>query len=174
MYKRQLFPLGTAPKAEGDPCGKPAATIADFLTSIDYVPPSIQPSSGRAQLILLEDNDAVIKMIIKGRSPAMRHVVRTHRVDLDWLFERIRDDPGINIRFIGTKYQLADILTKGQFTGEQWTFLVRLCQIVDVNKLVKNPIRREVGDQGPLKVPVKRTNRPMFSIPTPRLNRSRF
>ena len=29
------------------------------------------------------------KMIIKGRSPTMRHVSRTHRVALDWLFDRI-------------------------------------------------------------------------------------
>ena len=83
-------------------------------------------------MIIFEYNDAVIKMIIKGRSPAMRHVVRTHRVDLDWLFERIRDDPGIKIQFIGTKFQLADILTKGQFTGDQWQHLLRLTQIVDV------------------------------------------
>ena len=46
-----------------------------------------------AKLVILEDNEAVLKMIIKGRSPNMRHVGRTHRVDLDWLFERIsRDD----------------------------------------------------------------------------------
>ena len=76
-------------------------------------------------------DEAVIEMTIKGRSPALRHVTRTHRVDLDWLFERIRDDPGIHIKFIGTKYQIADMLTKGQFTGEQWGFLVRLCQLVD-------------------------------------------
>ena len=33
-----------------------------------------------------EDNEAVIKMIIKGRSPTMRHVSRTHRVALDVLY----------------------------------------------------------------------------------------
>ena len=31
----------------------------------------------------------VIKMVIKGRSPTMRHVSRTHRVAFDWLFDRI-------------------------------------------------------------------------------------
>ena len=35
----------------------------------------------------MEDNDAVIKMCIKGRSPALRHVARTHRINLDWLSE---------------------------------------------------------------------------------------
>ena len=42
--------------------------------------------------MLSEDNEAVIKMM-KGRSPAMRHVSRTHRVALDWLFDRINLDP---------------------------------------------------------------------------------
>ena len=60
--------------------------LYDMFGSIDYVPPSLPISFGRAKLYLLEDNDAVIKMIIKERSPAMRHVARTHRVDLDWLF----------------------------------------------------------------------------------------
>ena len=40
-------------------------------------------------------NEAVIKMIIKGRSPTMRHVSRTHRVAHDWLFERISLGPKV-------------------------------------------------------------------------------
>ena len=51
-------------------------------------------------------------MIIKGRSPNLRHVPRTHRVDLDWLFERVSLDPGVLIKYVGTKEQLGDILTK--------------------------------------------------------------
>ena len=39
--------------------------------------------------------EAVIKMIPKGRSPTMRHVSRTHRVALDWLFDRISLGPKI-------------------------------------------------------------------------------
>ncbi len=70
-------------------------------------------------LIVLEDNDAVIKMTIKGRSPNMRHVSRTHRVDLDWLYAVFREDPGVKIRFVGTRFQIAGMLTKGQFTAAQ-------------------------------------------------------
>ena len=43
----------------------------------------------------------------------MRHVSRTHRVALDWLFDRINLDSKIQIKYIDTKNQLADILTKG-------------------------------------------------------------
>ena len=41
----------------------------------------------------------------------MRHVSRTHRVALDWLFDRINLDPKIQIKYIDTKNQPADILT---------------------------------------------------------------
>ena len=54
-------------------------------------------SGTHAKLYVFEDNEAVIKMITKGRSPTMRHVSRTHRVALDWLFDRINLDPKIQI-----------------------------------------------------------------------------
>ena len=38
----------------------------------------------------------------------MRHVSRTHRVALDWLFDRINLDSKIQIKYIDTKNQLAD------------------------------------------------------------------
>ena len=62
----------------------------------------------------------MIKMITKGRSPAMRHASRTHRVALDWLFDRINLDTKIQIKYIDTKNQLADTLTKGNFTRDEW------------------------------------------------------
>ena len=68
----------------------------------------------------------MIKMIMKGRSPTMRHVSRTHRVALDWLFDRINLDPKIQIKYIDTKNQLADILTKGNLTRDEWNYLLNL------------------------------------------------
>ena len=75
---------------------------------------------------MFEDNEAVIKMIMKGRSPTMRHVSRTHRVALDWLFDRINLGPKIQIKYIDTKNQLADILTKKNFTRDEWNHLLTL------------------------------------------------
>ena len=71
----------------------------------------------------------MIKMIIKGRSPTLRHVSRTHRVALDWLFDRINLDPKIQIKYIDTKNQIADILTKGNFTRDEWNHLLCLFNI---------------------------------------------
>ena len=87
----------------------------NVLSNVDRVPSNVQFSHQEALLYVFEDNEAVIKMIIKGRSPAMRHVSRTHRVALDWLLDRINLDPKIQIKYIDTKNQLADILTKGEF-----------------------------------------------------------
>ena len=62
------------------------------LSKVDHVVTSAKPSLFQAQLHIFEDNDAMIKMIIKVRSPTMRHVPRNHRVSLDWLFDRINLD----------------------------------------------------------------------------------
>ena len=85
----------------------------DVMKDSDAVPSNVQSASREALLYVFEDNEAVIKMIINGRSPTIRHVSRTHIVALDWLFDRINLDPKIQIKYIDTKNQLADILTKG-------------------------------------------------------------
>ena len=51
----------------------------DAMQDIDYVPSNVQSASQEALLYVFEDNEAVIKMIMKGRSPTMRHVSRTRR-----------------------------------------------------------------------------------------------
>ena len=81
---------------------------------MDHVITNAELFHFEAMLYIFEDNEAVIKMIIKGRSPTMRHVSRTHRVALDWLFDRINLDPKIQIN-VDTNNQLADLLTKGNF-----------------------------------------------------------
>ena len=64
-------------------------------------------------------NEAVIKMIIKGTSPTMRHVSRTHRVVLDGLFNKIKLDPNIQIKFVDSTNQMVYRLTKGSFTRDE-------------------------------------------------------
>ena len=83
----------------------------DVMQDIDYIPSNVQSSHQEALLYVFEDNEAVIKMIIKGRSPTMRHVSRTHRVALDWLFDRINLDPKIHRHQKPTRRHL----DKGEF-----------------------------------------------------------
>ena len=94
--------------------------------NVDCISSNVQSSHQEALLYVFEDNEAVIKMIIEGRSPTMRHVSRTHRVALDWLFDRINLDSKIQIKYIDTKNQLADILTEGNFTRDELNHLLSL------------------------------------------------
>ena len=57
------------------------------LFHVDNVHSNVKFSQSIAMLYVFEDNEAVMKMIIKGRSPSMRHVSRIHRVcltELTW------------------------------------------------------------------------------------------
>ena len=98
---------------------KQSQEVINDLHTVDFILSNINSSHQEALLYIFEDNEAVIKLIIKGRSPTMRHVSRNHRVALDWLFDRINLDPKVQIKYIDTKNQLADMLTKGNFTRDE-------------------------------------------------------
>ena len=126
--------------------------MTNVLNHIDCVPSHVQSSYQEALLYVFEDNEAVIKLIIKGRSPTMRHVSRTHRVALDWLFDRINLDPKIQIKYIDTKNQLADILTKGNFTCDEWNHLLCLFNIshfssTECSEVMSKRTQKESGEE---------------------------
>ena len=103
--------------------------MIDDLDNVDFIPSNVNSSRKKASLYLFEDKEAVIKINTKGRSQLIKHVSRTHRVALDWLFDRINVDTKIQINYIDTKNQLADILTKGNFTRDEWNHLLCLFNI---------------------------------------------
>ena len=136
----------------------------DVMQDIDSVPSNVQSASREALLYVFEDNEAVIKMIMKGRSPTMRHVSRTHRVALDWLFDRINLDLKIQIKYIDTKNQLADILTKGNFTRDEWNHLLTLFNISHFSSTscIASMAKRAQQDSGEGRVTAK--SRPMMNL----------
>ena len=106
---------------------KQSQRVINDLDTVDFIPSNVNSSRQEALLYVFEDNEAVIKTIKKGRNPKMRHVSRTHRVALDRFFDRINLDSRIQIKHIDTKNQLAYILTKGNFTRDEWNHL--LCSL---------------------------------------------
>ena len=80
----------------------------------------------------------MIKMITKSRSPTIRHVSRPHRVALEKLFDRINLDPKIQIKYVDTEHQLADILAKGNFTRDEWNNLLYLYNISHFSSLLRS------------------------------------
>ena len=99
------------------------------LSNVDFVSSNVNSSHKVALLYIFEDNEAVIKMTIEGRSPTLRHVSRTNRVALDWLFDRTNLDQKLQSRYVDSRNQFADLLTQGHFTRDEWNHLLCLFNI---------------------------------------------
>ena len=87
--------------------------VINNLYNVDFLPSIVNSSHQEALLYVFEDNEAVIKMIIKGRSPTMRHVSRTHKVALDSLAGLLGERQFENILFevrLGEGFQLGTLI----------------------------------------------------------------
>ena len=122
--------------------------------------------SQEALLYVQEDNEALIKMFIKGRSPTMRHVSRTHRVaSLIWLFDRINLVSKIQIKYNDTKNQLADIVTKGNFTRDEMeSSFVCLTLAISVLQIVLKWYRKERNKDSGEERKVTAKFKPMMNV----------
>ena len=58
-----------------------------------------------------EDNQATILVVRKGFSPKLRHISRTHKVNLGSLSEVIAEN-NVDLEYVDTNEQAADIFTK--------------------------------------------------------------
>ena len=65
--------------------------------------------------LFLEDNQSTLRNIITGNNQALRHVNRTHRVNVHWISETCRTQP-IDLGACESHLMAADIFTK-IFTG---------------------------------------------------------
>ena len=117
----------------------------DVTRDIDAVPSNVQSARQEALLYVFEDNEAVIKMIIKGRSPTMRHVSRTHRVALDRLFDRINLDPKSKTR-------------------DEWNHLLNLFNISHFSFTACTAAMAKRAQQGSGEERVTAKSRPMMNL----------
>ena len=88
----------------------------------------------------------------------MRHVSRTHRVALDWLFDGINMDPKVQ------KNQHANLLTKGSFTRDEWNRLLCLFNISHFSSInnLEAMSKRTPEDAGEERVTAK--SKPMMNL----------
>ena len=78
--------------------------------------------------LVCEDNKAVIKMIIEGGKP--KHAVCLKNTVWTWIRCVAGDwSPATHVRYVNTKKQVADILTKSSVTFSQWTDLTQFINI---------------------------------------------
>ena len=65
-----------------------------------------------------QDNTATIQVIRNGYSPRLRHVSKTHKIDLNGLYDAFREDDTV-LEYVRTDSQAADIFTKS-LPGPKW------------------------------------------------------
>ena len=127
---------------------KQSQRMINDLDNVVFIPSHVKSSHQEALLYVFEDNEALIKMIMKGRSSTMRHA--SHRVALDRLFDRINLDPNVQIKHIDTKKKL--ILTKGNFTRDGWNHLLCLFNIshfssTDCSEVMSKRTQKDSGEE---------------------------
>ena len=125
---------------------KQSQRVINDLDNVDFIHSNVKSSHQEALLYVFEDNEAVIKMIS-----------RNHRVALDWLFDRINLGTEIQIKYIDTKNQLADILTKGNSTRDEWNHLLCLfsCSRFSSTNCLEVMSKRTQEDAGEERVTAK-------------------
>ena len=80
------------------------------------------------QGVFVEDNQATIRILETGKSPAFRHTDKTQRVNLSWLEEQFKRK-WYQLVHGPSLMQSADILTKPFTSSDKWNHAVRLLGI---------------------------------------------
>ena len=108
----------------------------------------------------------------------MRHVSLLHRVALDWLFDRINLDPKIQIKYIDTKHQLADILTTGNYTRDERNNLLRVFNISNLSSVCcfetrcPTSVSKRLQEEAGQKKRVMAESKPMITVVSMTVGRS--
>ena len=88
------------------------------------------------KLRVKEDNQATIKVVKKGFSPKLRHIQRTHKVNLGCLQEIFDEDESSVLEYVETDKQAADIFTKG-LVPAKWPNALALLGIRELPEEIK-------------------------------------
>ena len=83
-----------------------------------------------AKLVFQEDNQATIQTLKTQRNPTLRHLNRTHRVNVSWLCEVFRNLKGVELKYCKTDEMAADIFTKAFTNPMKWNAALNLIGII--------------------------------------------
>ena len=140
---------------------KQSQRVISDLDNVDVVPQTHQ----EVFLYVFEDNEAVIKMVIKGRSPTMRHVSRTHKLPFYWLFDQINLDPEIQMKYIDTQQATRRHMRMWKFHTRWVESFVVACSISAISVLqcaLNTMAKRSQHESGEERVTAK--SRPTMNI----------
>ena len=108
---------------------KQSRRVINDLDNVDRVPSNVQFSQQEPLLYVFEDNETVIMMIIKGRSPDNDMFPEPTELLLIGCSIESTRTPKSKSNTLTPKTQLADMLTNGNFTRHEWNHLLYLFNI---------------------------------------------
>ena len=81
------------------------------------------------RLLFQEDNQATILVLKTPRNPILRHLNRTHRVNVSWLCEVFENLKEVELKYCKTGEMAADIFTKVFTNPIKWNAAFELIGI---------------------------------------------
>ena len=99
----------------------------DQVSDLDHVASNACSSQCDAELYIFGDSEAVIEMIIEGGVQNLKC-----RAFFGCLTESTWTQK-THIKCVDTQNQLADFLTKGSFTRDEWNHLLLMCNIMNIS-----------------------------------------
>ena len=82
----------------------------------------------------MEDNQATIQIIKTGKSPTLRHLGRTHRVNISWLSETFSNVKNLVMQYCTSDKQCADVFTKAFTNQLKWKHATSMISVVKDTK----------------------------------------
>ena len=83
----------------------------------------------KTEILVHEDNQALIRVVQTGRNPTLRYLLRTHRCSVAWLHERFKEGY-LKLVYEDTSRQCADIYTKPFTDAAKWVAACDLFNII--------------------------------------------
>ena len=80
------------------------------------------------EMVICEDNEAVVKICARGRSKSLNHFPRTHKIAVGWVYEFCKLSH-VKLANVTSEAQTADIFIKAVAKSDVWKALLDLCQI---------------------------------------------
>ena len=88
----------------------------------------------RYQAIFHEDNQSMIRVIMTGKNPTMRHLDRVHRVAVATMHERLGDPEtkdNVDVYYTKSDHMAADIYTKAFTDPTKWG---EVCKLINIGE----------------------------------------
>ena len=101
------------------------------------------------KLVFQEDNQAIIQILKTQNNPTLRHLNRTHRVNISWLCEVFQNLTEVELKYCKTDEMAAGIFTKAFTSPIKWNAALELIGIIHMQPSLASQLARPLGSAVP-------------------------